>query len=83
MKLPKHESLTLHHNPHKELYQTLQSYLDDYNDPPWFDWESEDHKRRALELNEIWVLYWNPISPAGFLCVAAPTLEELLKFVTG
>lgn len=81
-KLPKHKcSLELTHNSHKDVYQTAEEWIKEHNmrgDP--LGWESEKHKQRAIDTNEIWTLQWYPETRIGFYRVSAPTLEELLKF---
>lgn len=80
IKLPKHEcSLSIDHNPHKGAYQTIEKYIEISGD--LFDWESDEHKRRSIDTNEIWTIQWYPSTPVGFYCVAAPTLDELLHYV--
>jgi hypothetical protein len=78
MKLPKHKcSLTISHNSHKDCYDEILDYVDDNN----FDWYNEEHKIRCIATNEIWEMHWYPETPIGFICVVAPTLEELLQIV--
>lgn len=73
-------SMSLEHNHHKSGYQTVEEYLKSPANEDLFDWESPEHKQRAIDTNEIWVLQWYPITPIGFNCVAAPTLGECLSF---
>lgn len=76
MKFPKHEcSLTLEHNPNKDLYQTVREYLTEMD----YDFASEQARQVAIDTNELWVLRWYPETPIGFHLVAAPTLDEVLK----
>lgn len=77
MNFPKHKcGLYLQHNPHKDYYDRVETYIKD-NDLE--EWENEEAKQRAIETDEIWTLQWYPDTPIGFYCVAAPTLEEVLK----
>jgi len=78
MKLPKHKcGLYLTHNKHKDFYKTAEEEIIDQQA---VDWESEEAKQKAIDTNEIWELQWYPDTPIGSYCIAAPTLEELLKF---
>ncbi len=76
--LPPHKAgLSIEHNPHLNLYQSVADYID--KDSPE-SWESLDHKARAIATNELWLLHWYPDTPVGFIKIAAPTLEELCSF---
>lgn len=78
MKLPKHEcGLYLEHNPHKDVYETLEAF---YLGDRWPSFVSEEAKQRSIDTNEIWTLRWYPLTPVGFYLVAAPSLEECLQF---
>jgi hypothetical protein len=79
MKLPKHEcGLYLTHNEHRDYYETPEEWIAANSNR--LDWESEEHKQRAIDTDQVWVLHWYPNTPVGFNCVAAPTIEELLAF---
>lgn len=78
MWFPKHNiSLSLAHNTHKNYYEPAASYLENLNG---IDWESEEHKKRALETDEVWELQWYPDTPISSYHLAAPTFEELMAF---
>jgi hypothetical protein len=77
-KLPKHKcGLFLTHNEHKNIYQTAEEYIKNEDHTTW---ESEEHKQKAINTNEIWTLQWYPETPIGFYEISAPTLEDLLNF---
>ena len=79
MKLPKHKcELSITHNEHKSYYLSVKEYLHEGDD---IDWQSLEHKQRAIETDEIWQMRWYPETPVGFYSACAPTLEELLEFV--
>lgn len=81
MKFPKHEcGLYLEHNDCRNGYQTVAEYLcrDSEDAEPTF--QSDEHRQRCIDTNEIWELRWYPHTPVGFCWIAAPTLEELLAF---
>jgi len=78
MKFPAHKAaLTLQHNDHKNDYTSAEQWIVDLND--WCTWESDEAKQRAIDTDSIWTLQWYPETPVGFCCVAAPTLEEVLR----
>ena len=80
MKFPEHKcGLYLEHNENRDSYETVKEHLEKgYWE--FCEWESDGHKQRAIDTNEIWTLQWYPNTPVGFNAVAAPTLEELLEF---
>lgn len=82
MKLPSHKcGLYLEHNVHKDYYDSPEKAIEDMDSlecPP--DWESTEHKARAVTTDQIWTLQWYPDTPIGSYSIAAPTLEELLEF---
>lgn len=81
--LPKHKAgLSLDHNPHKGVYETVEQYVNGM--PDYFDdecWATPTSKQRAIETNELWVIQWYPNTPVGFNNMAGATLDELLKAV--
>lgn len=75
--LPAHDAgLSLEHNQHRSVYDTAEQWIAE-ND--WCDWESDEAKREAIEIDSIWTLQWYPDTPVGFYAVAAPTLADLLR----
>ena len=68
--------MTLEHNPHLNVYDTVKQTLEDY-DP--YGWKSDESRQRAIDTNEIWTLQWFQDTPIGSYSIAAPTLEELLE----
>lgn len=78
MILPKHKAaLHLTHNDHRNVYEDLAHWIVDNT---WCNWQSEEHKARAIATDECWTLQWYPDTPVGFCAVAAPTLDECLLF---
>ncbi len=84
---PEHAgSLELTHNDFKSNYETAEEWIDHIdklekdNGVLAPDWESPEHKKRAIDTNEIWELHWYPRTPIGFHYIAAPTFDELVKF---
>ena len=79
MKLPNHKcGLFLTHNEHRDYYMPAADWIEENDER--LDWQSPEHKQRAIETDEVWTLQWYPHTPVGFIAVAAPTLEELLSF---
>jgi hypothetical protein len=78
---PKHEaSLTLTHNDHKSVYETVAERVAD--DPYYSDavhWVSEEQRQKAIASNEMWTLHWYPRTPVGFCVLHACDLDVLLK----
>lgn len=70
---PKHLTLTIEHNPHKNFYQTSQEWFDQY--------ECCDEKDREefSKLDDFWMMRWYPSTPIGFYEVFGKTLEECLE----
>jgi hypothetical protein len=70
---PEHKcSLTICHNPHKDVYETVVQY--EGEDPVW---ASAEDRAQAIATNELWEMQWYPETPAGFVRVYAATYEGL------
>lgn len=70
--LPKQEcSLYLTHNDHKIACQTVE----DHYDPA--DFVSDEEYIKAIATDNVWELHWYPVSPVGFHCIAASSLEAI------
>lgn len=79
LNFPKHEAgLTLSHNQHKNVYQTVAEALASgyYEDD---DWVSDEQKQKAIETNECWAIDWHPDTPVGSYSFCAADLDVLLK----
>lgn len=85
MKFPKHEaSMTITHNPHKDLYQSVEDYIKEDADEygrvnGMYEWASDAERGNAIQTNELWLIQVYPRTPVGFYAVAASTIEALLK----
>lgn len=77
MKLPKHVTLTIEHNPHASDYATAAQWLENNYARDFADVLDADEIKRT---NEVWVVRWYPNTPVGFQCVAASTLIGALEF---
>jgi len=80
MKLPKHLTLTLEHNPHKAYYETVQDYVGRDRDLAG-DWVSPEEREKAFESQELWTVQWYPQTPVGFNYLQASSLEALLEAI--
>jgi hypothetical protein len=89
--LPEHKgSLTIKHNPHKDVDIKLEPYLMDLPIRPVFD--SGEDLQACIETDEIWIIQWYPdrlastveevvqgTKPVSFHWVGASTLEKALS----
>ena len=76
LKFPKHDAgLHLEHNPHKNVYETIEEYEHQNEDC----WVSQEEKKKAIETNDYWRLQWYPDTPVGFYVLMAHNLEALLE----
>ena len=82
IKLPQHDcALYITHNQHKDMYQTLTEFIGNseaLGSP--LQWESDEAKAESIKTGELWEMQWYPDTPVAFFSVAAPTLNDLLKF---
>lgn len=80
--LPHHEcGLAIEHNANRNLYMTVAEFIkNDESSDCHYEWQSNEHKSRAIMSGEIWTLQWHPRTPICFNSIAAPTLAELLEF---
>ncbi len=70
--LPEHKcGLSLSHNDHRGVYESLEQYYDAA------DFVSVDEWIKALAEDSVWVLHWYPDTPVGFYRMAASSLEAL------
>ncbi len=77
MKFPDHHQLYITHNGHHTNYESIEDYV---KDNERIDISNED-KQECMRVNEIWEIQWYPITPIGFYCVAASTLEKCLELM--
>lgn len=78
---PPHKcGLSLTHNDHRNVYETLTDYV--ANRDLSGDFASAEAMQRAIDTDEIWKLQWYPETPIGSQLVVAPTLAEVLGAVT-
>lgn len=81
MKFPKHISLFLTHNEHKNYYRTVAQSIADGDNGYDDCWVSEEQKQKAIDTDECWTLQWYPITPVGFCIMSAADLDALLEAV--
>lgn len=77
MKLPKHQSLFIEHNPHKSFYQSVQQYLDEFEITE--DHISKEDRDMCIRRNELWRLQYYPLSPISFGLIFSYSLERCLE----
>jgi len=76
--LPKHAAeLSITHNGHKAVYETVAQHMEDREDA----WASADERQLAEASGDLWEVRWYPDTPVGFYCVAASTLEACLRHI--
>lgn len=76
MLFPPHTAeLSLDHNAHRDMYESLATYLRRRRGP--WPFASEEAHRLALLTDEFWELRWDTETAAGGY-VVAPTLSEVL-----
>ena len=79
LNFPDHKAaMSLEHNPHKNNYQSVETWIEECCD--FAEWENEEEKQKSINTNEIWMLQWYPETPIGFYCVAASTLDAVIAF---
>ena len=79
-KLPAHKaSLSITHNPHLDLYQTVAEYIEDNHN----DFVSDEEYEESVMTGELWELRWYPETPVGFCTLMASSLPALLKAAEG
>jgi hypothetical protein len=78
VKLPKHVTLNISHQPHLAVYETVEEWLS----TDFADVTPED-RAEMLTTGEVWVVQWYPDTPVGFCAVAAASLERALALANG
>jgi hypothetical protein len=80
--LPAHAAgLSLTHNEHKNVYQTVAEALE--HERPGkecdelYDFVTAVERQKAIETNEMWELHWYPNTPVGFNRIRAASLPAL------
>lgn len=79
---PHKASMTLSHNDHKGVYETVEQWsLDNIHGSGrgWCSWVSEAERLKAIETDSIWTIQWYPETPVGFCSLAASSLEAVLE----
>lgn len=73
---PKHMSLHIQHNAHKDCCLTVKKYLEEY---PHLEGYDPDIVNRCIESDSIWEIKWYAITPVSFYVVIGSTLQEALN----
>lgn len=78
--LPRHLTLTLDHNDHKNVYETFEQALENgrYREE---DFVTPVQFKIARAQDSVWTLHWYPDTPIGFYSKHAADLDYLLAWV--
>jgi hypothetical protein len=82
MNLPRHIELSIHHNPHRGDYETIERWLELNEQRDGAEITPAD-RAAILATGELWVVRWYPETPVGWCAVAAATLPRALKLAGG
>lgn len=75
--LPKHKAgLSIEHDQHKNVYETIEIYIEMFDEE---DWISLEDKQKCIDSDEIWEIQWYRDTPIGFFRVVGSSLELILK----
>ncbi len=77
MKLPKHHTLSIEHNPHKSGYETVQKYIENWDHLK--DSISKEDLAICIEKDELWHFQWYPNTPISFNVVLSYSFERCLE----
>ncbi len=81
--VPKHVAMCMFHNKHtvsnSTIEQAIAAQLDGYADD---DWISEEHKQRAINSNNHWMLVAWPENHSIYYVYSASDIAELLEYVS-
>jgi hypothetical protein len=82
---PKHLCLSLRHNPHRGVYVSLETWLENYlgaaeaNGTPRDETILPEDLAEIRRTGEVWELSWCPSTPVGSCTAVAATLERVLE----
>jgi hypothetical protein len=86
LKLPRHISLSIQHNPHRGDYRTIERWVEDHllasTAGTGFTADEvirPEDRAAILATGEVWVISWCPETPVGSCEVVAATLERALE----
>lgn len=77
MKLPKHYTITIEHNPHKSCYNNVQEYIDMWDH--FIDCITPEDLKICIQRNELWSVQWYPNTPISFTLILSYSLERCLE----
>lgn len=73
--LPNHKAgLTIEHNPHKTVYESVKSFTKDED----ASWVSDLEKQSAIDNDELWALTWYPDTPIGMCKILGASLQSVM-----
>lgn len=77
MDFPKHFTMSIEHNPHKNYYQDIKQYLSDHE--CYKDVINSEDLKICIQNDELWVIHWYPHNPISFYAVLSYSLEKCLE----
>jgi|HubBroStandDraft_6_1064221.scaffolds.fasta_scaffold337814_3 hypothetical protein len=77
IKFPKHMSMTIAHNEHKNCYQSVIQYFDHVQHRK--ESCTPEEFAEMIATDEIWEIQWYPRTPISFYYVMAATFEKALE----
>ena len=80
MNFPEHKcGLYLTHNAYKDIYQSIEAAVAEFDSNGHTDWWLPGEREKALATGDIWELQWYPNTPVGFHFRLAASLEAVLR----
>ena len=79
MVLPKHICMSIQHNPHAGVYETIEKWLEHRDLNGDGECITPEDRAEILHTGEVWTISWCPDTPVGSRFVAAATLDRALE----
>ena len=77
MDFPKHLTMNICKNNHKNYYESIEQYFESFD--KFKDDISEEDLKICIDKDELWEFQWYPDTPMGFHKVISYSLERCLK----
>lgn len=68
-------SLAIEFNNHACNYCSVAEAVGERDLYDFGTWASEDEKQKAIATDSVWSIHWYPLTPVGFRCILASSLE--------
>jgi hypothetical protein len=76
--IPPHKaSMTITHNEHLDVYETVAQRIEGADYFGDEDFVSPEDRQRCIDTNELWTCHWYPETPVGFHKLHASSLAAL------